>query len=55
VALYRRFIFYNEKVSDTVKCITKRETDANVKIKKTSKLYNYINKYPCGHLDLCSL
>lgn len=44
------FVNYNEKISDAVKRIAKRETGSNVEIVKMLGVYEYINDDPRGHL-----
>ncbi len=44
------FIYYNEKISDAVKRVAKRETGADVEIVKFLKVYEYIHDDPRGHI-----
>ena len=44
------FVHYNEKISDAVKRIAKREIGADVEIVKLLGIYEYINDDPRGHL-----
>lgn len=44
------FVHYNEKLSDAVKRVAKRETGADVEITKMLGVYEYINDDPRGHI-----
>ena len=44
------FVHYNEKISDAVKRIAKREIGADVEIVKLLGIYEYINDDPRGHI-----
>jgi len=44
------FIQYNEKITDAVKRVAKRETGADVEIVKLLGVYEYINDDPRGHI-----
>ena len=43
-------LHYNEKISDAVMRVAKRETGADVEIVKFLNLYEYINNDPRGHI-----
>ena len=43
-------LYYNEKISDAVMRVAKRETGAGVEIVKFLKVYEYINNDPRGHI-----
>jgi ADP-ribose pyrophosphatase YjhB (NUDIX family) len=44
------FVHYNEKISDAVKRVAKREIGADVEIVKLLGIYEYINDDPRGHM-----
>ncbi|VVB55320.1 ADP-ribose pyrophosphatase [uncultured archaeon] len=44
------FVHYNEKISDAVKRVAKRETGADVEVVKLLGVYEYINDDPRGHM-----
>jgi len=44
------FVYYNEKISEAVIRVAKRETGANVEIVKFLGVYEYINDDPRGHI-----
>jgi 8-oxo-dGTP diphosphatase len=44
------FVNYNEKISDAVKRVAKRETGADVEIVKFLDIYEYIDDDPRGHM-----
>ena len=44
------FVHYNEKISDAVKRVAKREIGADVEVVKLLGIYEYINDDPRGHM-----
>ena len=44
------FVYYNEKLSDAVKRVAKREIGADIEIVKMLGVYEYINDDPRGHI-----
>jgi len=44
------FVYYNEKISDAVKRVGKREIGTDVEIVKLLGIYEYINDDPRGHM-----
>lgn len=44
------FVYYNEKITDAVKRVAKREIGADVEIVRLLGVYDYINDDPRGHI-----